>query len=86
MLEGVTGWTGLPVGAEDSPSVGAAKRRVGLRGVVRSTALSAVVTAMGVEGAWLPSTAISLASSPWTGLEGLGEESGVTSGPGAGTG
>ena len=77
---------GLPVGADGSPSEGAAERRRGCRGVVRSTASLEVAGALGVEGAWWPSAAISMASSPWRGLEGLGEESGEASGRGGRTG
>ena len=86
MVERVTGWTGPPVGADGSPSEVAARRRGGCPGVVRCTASSEAVGALGVEGAWWPSVAMSMASSPWRGLEGLGEESGEASGRGGGTG
>ena len=86
MSEGVTGWTGPPVGADGSPSEGAAGQLGGCRGVVRSTASRGAAGALGVEGAWWPSTAMSMASSPWRGFEGLGEESGEASGRGGGTG
>ena len=86
MSEGVTGWTGPPVGADDSPTEGAAGRRGGWPGVVRSTASPEVAVAFGVEGAWWPSAATSMASSPWRGLGGLEEESGEASGRGGGTG
>ena len=86
MFEVVTGWTVPPVGADGSPSEWAAGRRGGCREVVRSTASSEVAGALGVEGAWWPSAATCMASSPWRGLEGLGQESGDASGRGGGTG
>ena len=86
MFEGITGGTGPPVGADGSLSEGAARQRGGCRSVVRSTASLEAAGALGVAGAWWPSTTISMASSPWRGLEGLGEESGETSGQGGGTG
>ena len=50
------------------------------------TASPGAAGASGVEGAWLPLDTISMASSPWRGLEGLGEGSGEASGQGGGTG
>ena len=54
--------------------------------MVRSTASAGAAGALGVEGASWPSVATSMVSSPWRGLEGLGEGSGEASGRRGGTG